>query len=114
MIGPQPRIDPTIGSRHHCAFTEMVFQGVPVQNLYRSLACQSNNAAMLQIGNGPEHGLDRDCEIIGDIIARDRQLHLPPLFGPPTVKRKQKRADLLERSDAAEALELVLRSHERL
>ena len=80
------RVGNGIRSRHdrlHATIarsTETVFQGAPVQYLDRSLACQGNHAAMLQIGNGAAHGLDRDREIIGDIIAGDRQFHLPPGF----------------------------------
>src|SRR5258705_8681840 len=68
----------TIWSGCHRAFPVTVFQGASVQNFDCSLACQADNAALLQIRDGSAHRLDRDREIIGDVIARDRQLHLLP------------------------------------
>jgi hypothetical protein len=53
-------------------FSATIFQGASVQNFDRSLACQSNNAPLLKIRNSTTHCLDRDCEIFGDVIARDR------------------------------------------
>src|SRR6202166_481278 len=94
--------------------TGTIFQGAPVQNFYRSLACQSNDAAVLQIRNGTTHGLDRDGEIFGYVIARDGQFHLPPCFQRSPVKRKQEGPDLRKRGDAAKDQELFLGSREGL
>jgi two-component system response regulator FixJ len=95
-------------------FAGTVFQGAPVQDLDRSLARQGNDAPVLQIGDGTTHGLDRNREIFGDVIARHRQFDLPPSLRSASVKRKQERADLLQRGDAAKDQELVLGPIERL
>jgi hypothetical protein len=97
--------------------------GRPVQNFYRSLGCQSNDAAVLQIRNGTTHGLDRDGEIFGldrdgeifgYVIARDGQFHLPPCVQRSPVKRKQEGRDLLKRGDTTKDQELFLGSREGL
>ncbi len=67
-----------IASGDHRAFPVAVFQGAPVQELDRSLAGQGNDAAVLQICDGTAHRLDRDREIVGDVVARDRQFDLLP------------------------------------
>ena len=76
LNAPRHRLRPAI--RQPCSGT--VFQGAPVQNFHRSLACQSNDAAAQQIRNGTTHGLDRDGKIFGYVIARDGQFHPPPCF----------------------------------
>lgn len=69
---------------------------------------------MLQILNGTTHGLDRDGEIFGYVIARDGQFHLPPCFQRSPVKRKQEGPDLLKRGAATKDQELFLGSREGL
>ena len=76
-------------SRHHCGFAETVFQGAPVQNLDRSLVCQGNNAAMLQIGNGlawsrPRRPDNQRCH--SGTPAND----LPPLSDPRLSSESRK------------------------
>jgi hypothetical protein len=41
------------------SLAEAVLQGPSIQNFDRSLACQGDNAPLLQIRNGTAHRLDR-------------------------------------------------------
>jgi len=50
-----------------------VFEHISIDNSDRTGTRQLDDAAMFEVGKRATHGFDRYCEIVSNIVARDRE-----------------------------------------